>query len=360
MRVNVVQRKDTGQFRVKMRAKDEAGTWVTKWVKGAFLSRQEAEACKAQLEASAARGNVTTLDRSSVAGYVEEWLGTRQAMGQIEASSAYSYRTMLKRVLDHLGDLPLATLTGRDIQAAYTKMMVAVSPQSASLAHRIFQCAIRDAVKTGRLLADPFLRVEPPRAKKVRKKTTLTAEQVAAFVEAHRGTQLGLLIELLAVSGMRVGEACALQWQDFDWAKQRVSIERNLALLPNNGSYVKAPKTEAGMRVVALPPDTVARLREVEGKATDTVFPSPYPRFWTRTITRALAAAGMGQFSTHDLRHAHATFLLRHANPKAVSKRLGHSDVKITLNTYAHVFEEDDDALGGLAGGLVGQKGEAT
>lgn len=359
MKVNVVQRKDTGQYRVKMRAKDEQGTWVTKWVRGSFHTRLEAEACKSQLEANAAKGNVTTLDRSTVSGYVEEWLTTRQQMGAIEASSAMSYRTQLKRVLNHIGQLPLATLTSKDIQAAYSKMMVLVSPHSASLAHRIFQCAIRDAVKSGRLLADPFIRVEPPRAKKVRKKTTLSTEQVMALGEAHRGTQLGMLIELLSVSGMRVGEAVALRWMDLDFTRQRVSIERNLALLPAGGSYIKAPKTEAGHRTIALPPDTMTRLRHWRGTATDDalVFPSSYPRYWTRAVTRAMAAAGLGQFSTHDLRHAHATFLLRHANPKAVSKRLGHSDVKITLNTYAHVFEEDDDALGGLAGGLVGQKG---
>lgn len=358
MHVNVVQRKDNGKFRVKVRTRNETtGTWATRWVPGSFFTRQEAEACKRNVEANAAVGAGEHLDRSTVAGYVEEWLTIRQQMGKIEASSAFSYRTMLKRVTDHIGDLPLATLSSKDIQAAYARMMAQVSPQSASLTHRIFQRAIRDAIKGGRLLADPFTRVEPPRAKPVRKKTTLTAEQVNDFVLAHRGTHLGLLIELLAVSGMRVGEAVALRWGDIDFDRNRVNIERNLALSGSGTGYFKAPKTEAGARTIALPPTTVAALQGWRGGADAgaLVFPSPEPRHWTRAVIRALQRAGLGQFSTHDLRHAHATFLLKQVpNPKLVSKRLGHSDVKITLNTYAHVFEGDDEELGGLAAGLIG------
>lgn len=354
MRVNVVHRKETGQYRVKITAKDETGRWITRWVKGGFPTEQHARAKKAEIEANAARGNIDTLDSASVGVYVQEWLDLRLAMGQIEASSHWTYQTALKRVLPHLGHLPLATLTGQDIQAAYAKITATKGRSAAAGAHVVFQNAIRDAVKAGRLLADPFTRVEPPRKPKTRKSTTLTMDEVHAFVAHHAGSPMGTLIELLAVSGLRVGEACALQWRDLDFATNKLRVERNIGALKNGKSYVKTPKTQSGFRTVSIPPETMARLKLKLGKPSEFVFGTTAPRTWSRRLTKAMRQNGLEAFTTHDLRHAHATFLLKHTpNPKIVSKRLGHSDVKITLAVYAHVFEGDDEELGSLAAHLL-------
>lgn len=354
MRVHVVRRGDTGTYRVKLRAKDETGRWITRWEKGSYRTEQEAIARKQELERNAATGNITTLDGSTVAGYLQDWLDLRLSMGKIEASTHWSYRVLFKRINRFLGDRALATLSSKEIQAAYGKMVAEYGASAAHGTHVIFKVAIMDAVRSGRLLADPFVRVEPPRAKKVRKQTTLTAEQVADFVALHKGTELGRLIELLAVSGMRVGEACALQWRDFDFTRNTIHIQRNLATLENGTVYVKSPKTEAGVRVVSIAPETMAVFQPHAGKPNSFVFGGKQSRLWAKRIIDAMARAGLGQFTTHDLRHAHATFLLKQVpNPKLVSKRLGHSDVKITLGIYAHVMDGDDEELAGLAAGLV-------
>lgn len=354
MRVNVVKRKETGQYRVKMTAKDETGRWVTRWVKGGFPTEQQALAKKVEIEANALRGNIETLDSSSVAAYVHEWLNLRLSMGQIEASSHWTYQTALKRVLNVIGHLPLATLTAQDIQTAYTKITATKGRSAAAGAHVVFQQAIKAAVKSGRLLADPFPRVEPPRKPKTNKATTLSMDEVHAFLAEHQGTPLGDLMEILSVSGLRVGEACALQWRDFDFARNKIRVERNIGMLKNGKCYVKAPKTQSGFRTVSIPPETMAKFKAKAGKPSDFVFGTTAPRTWSRRLIKLMKRAGLEQFTTHDLRHAHATFLLKHTpNPKIVSKRLGHSDVKITLAVYAHVFEGDDEELGTLAANLL-------
>lgn len=354
MRVNVVKRRETGQYRVKITAKDNSGRWVTRWLKGGFPTEQQALAKKAEVEANAARGNIETLDSSSVAAYVQEWLDMRLAMGKIEASSHWTYQTNLKRVLRLLGHLPLATLSGADIQAAYSKILATKGLSALAGAHRVFQQAIKAAVKQGRLLADPFLRVEPPRTPKRHKATTLKMDEVHAFLAQQQGTMLGNLIELLSVSGLRVGEACALQWRDFDFAANKLRVERGMGTLRNGAFYLKSPKTASGFRTITLPQETVTKFKALAGKPGEFVFGPTASRTWSRRIIKEMKRFGLEQFTTHDLRHAHATFLLKHTpNPKIVSRRLGHSDVKITLAVYSHVFEGDDEELGALSGHLL-------
>lgn len=355
MRVNVVRRGDTGLYRVKVTAKDpNTGRSAVQWIRGSFASKHEAEMHKATLEANAQRKNITALDRSSVAGFCEEWNDLRHAMGKIEASTHGSYRVLLRRVLTFIGDLPLATLTAADVQTAYNKMVLQYGRSAAANAHIIFKMALKDAHKTGRLLADPFDRVEPPRGKKVRKQTTLSAEQVADLVALHEGTEMGLMLELLATSGLRIGEATALQWQDFDFAKNTIHVSRSLGCMAGNKLYLKTPKSEAGVRTISIAPETMARFQSIARTGSEFVFSEPDPRSWGRRVIYAMGRAGLGQFTTHDLRHAHATFLLKQVpNPKLVSKRLGHSDVRITLGIYAHVMEGDDDELAELATGLI-------
>jgi len=70
------------------------------------------------------------------------------------------------------------------------------------------------------------------------------------------------------------------------------------------------------------------------------------PEWVTKAADRRFPTIGLGEFTFHDLRHAHATYLLQQRLPlKAISQRLGHSDVRITLGTYAHVMPGDDESL---------------
>ena len=62
------------------------------------------------------------------------------------------------------------------------------------------------------------------------------------------------------------------------------------------------------------------------------------PNGWTGTFDRHVKAAGLPRIRLHDLRHTHATLLLKaNVSPKVVSERLGHASVGFTLDTYAHV-----------------------
>ncbi len=134
------------------------------------------------------------------------------------------------------------------------------------------------------------------------------------------------------------------------------------------GLGFKQPKTARSRRTVALPPLIVEELKRhrteqaqhrlMIGPAFEDhglVFPEPDGRPWApNKLSSAFAAlmrrAGIKGLRFHDLRHSHATQLLKQGiHPKVVSERLGHATVAITLDTYSHVLpgmqEETDESI---------------
>jgi len=222
--------------------------------------------------------------------------------------------------------------------------------------HAILHRALKDAVRWGRLSRNPIDAADPPRVNgSARELKTWTAEQLAAFLAATRDDRLHALWHLLALTGMRRGEALGLQWDDIDLEAASLSVRR--ALIPNGREVVTSePKTARGRRVIALDPGTVAVLkgqaaRQLEEQAhakswseTGLIFtredgealhPEVVSRFFRQAVKRALLPA----IRLHDLRHTHATLALRAGiHPKVLSERLGHASISITLDTYSHAI----------------------
>jgi hypothetical protein len=142
-----------------------------------------------------------------------------------------------------------------------------------------------------------------------------------------------------------------VQRQDIDLTSGTVTIKRQVAMT-GSIAHVSPVKTEKAARTITLPATLLAEMRERLGtaKPTDWVFPNQHGRFrnpheLSKEIRDRFDAIGLA-FSLHDLRHAHATFLLARKEPvKAVSERLGHSNVAITLAIYTHVMPGDDARL---------------
>ena len=120
------------------------------------------------------------------------------------------------------------------------------------------------------------------------------------------------------------------------------------------------PKTERGMRTIHLSRDTVAVLREWRAlqeeerkragdawEETGYVFTNPlglpiHPETLNRVLRRVCDRAGLPRIRVHDLRHTHATLLLRRGVPvEVVSEKLGHSTPAFTLTQYRHVLPEE-------------------
>lgn len=190
-----------------------------------------------------------------------------------------------------------------------------------------------------------------------------TEELKVFFAELERSEpyKYFALFRVLAFTGMRRGEALALTWEDIDFQKDTISVNKTLAKGLNNKTIVQAPKTSTGRRVVSVDAETLRILRRwkslqaFEQRALrrdappQLLFPGIDGGFMASVtpgavITRICKKTGLKRITTHGLRHTHCSILFEAgASLKEVQDRLGHSDIHTTMNIYAHVSEKRKD-----------------
>ena len=154
---------------------------------------------------------------------------------------------------------------------------------------------------------------------------------------------------LLFMTGMRIGEAAALQWSDIDFETGVLSINKNLYYKTMTDYKFVEPKTQAGIRDIVIDDDTIKELKEwkevqqkVLPKCNFVLSYNGTPTSKT-TLPRALEKlanlAGVHRIKIHALRHSHASLLISMGeNPLIIKDRLGHEKIQTTLGTYGHLY----------------------
>lgn len=165
----------------------------------------------------------------------------------------------------------------------------------------------------------------------------------------------GLIIRFLYWSGLRIGEALALSYNDFNNDFSEVHVTKTLTRKVVDGGYkITKPKTKNAVRFVTLEGGNIAKkLQEQYKLAKDSdgfnmknfVFGNAKPIGTTqvaRVLNKAVEDAGIDKhIRIHDLRHSHASLLIAEGvDPAILSARMGHADISTTFNVYVHLFEQ--------------------
>jgi integrase len=332
--------------------------------KAGFKTRREVQAAMSKVLVAVEERSYVTPTKLTVREYLQkEWLPAIEAT--IRPTTYRSYVQHVEcHICPHIGSVKLEKLSGATINSLYAKLAqsgkrdgkTGLSALSIRHVHAVLHRALKDAVRWGRLTRNPIEAADPPRvAGSGHEMKTWSGAQLATFLEVTQDDRLHGLWHLLAMTGMRRGEALGLQWEDVDLEAGRLSVRR--ALIPNGKTVVVSePKTARGRRVVALDPGTVEVLkaqaaRQLEEQAqarswsdSGLVFAkedgeAPHPEIVSRFFRQAVKRALLPEIRLHDLRHTHATLALRAGiHPRVVSERLGHATVSITLDTYSHAI----------------------
>ena len=185
-------------------------------------------------------------------------------------------------------------------------------------------------------------------------------EYSAAEAERTNNLLWHTLFRLLAFSGIRKGEALALTWNDLDFVSESVTINKTLTRGLENRLIIQAPKTASGKRSIALDPITLAMLNTWRKRQAmdilkpgfntmsceQLIFPNTKNEFMCPTkpdkkLSRIIEQNDLKRITIHGFRHTHCSLLFEAgASIKEVQDRLGHSDIKVTMNIYAHVTEK--------------------
>lgn len=342
------------------------GRWeVRLWVGDRRVSRYAPDRAAAvalltRLRGEHLAGRLAPPTRLTLGDFLAEWLHAHGP--NLRPSTLESYRQLIAHVAP-LQRLSLTRLEARHLAALYAqKRREGLSAGRVRKLHAVLRAALGDAVRWGLVGRNVAAEVAPPSARGEpvpQIEAPWTLAEVRAFVAACAGADRPTtrLLAFLLLTGMRVGEALALRWSDIDGITGTVTITKSLTHV--GGKPIEGPpKSAAGVRVIALPPQALALVARQRRWQAERLARTPLPEervFATATgsvplrqnVRRSLhalcARAGLPAIRVHDLRKLHASLLAAGgADIKTVQRRLGHSSVQLTLNLYTKAFIESD------------------
>lgn len=354
------------QGSVYERKKDGVGTGI--WIAAVTLdpkhrrtrtahSRTEAERYLKQLIEELRHGGLTVAGDMQLGGYLQDWMENVKRR-QVSAHTYANMQSRIRHISREIGTIRLCDLKMLHIERCYSRLPL--GPNSVSHIHVHLKEALEYAVDSDLIAKNPAKNIRAPTWEKI-ERPVLSGEQLFALLSAMESDGLYLfpLLLIIALTGLRHGEARALYWEDIDWEKSRLSVRHSIRRQPGEGEIVGPVKTRSSVRWVKLTAHAITALklqRQRQNicclKATawhdpkrQLIFTTEegkiiHPQRTLETLHRYLDRLGLPRIRVHDLRHGVATVLAQSgAQPNSIRQQLGHSSVKITFDLYAHVMD---------------------
>ena len=203
--------------------------------------------------------------------YLMEHIDRQEGNGSIEFSTAGNYRSLSKRLVRYLGDVPLKKITTEKVAKAERKMLddglarCVISDTHGHLRRELYR-----AVDEGIIAVNPIARMRPPRVEK-KDKNSLDAEtrrRVLGIIDDMVESRLTLAIRMGLSEGLRNSEVCGLKWEDLDFETGTLKVRH--AVVSSNGKVrEKVTKTPASRRDIPLDAELARRLKRWASRVFD-------------------------------------------------------------------------------------------
>lgn len=322
---------------VSVRGPDGRRKYITRWRKTKRLAELALDGLIGQVEAGADTG----ADARPLDEWLEGWL--RDVKPTVRASTWTSYEGHVRlHISPLLGGIQLGRLRPSDVRRLIAdRLQAGASPATVRRIVTTLQMALNVAVRDRVLQHSAVTGVRLPKVERLPIEP-LTPDRAGQILDAVAGNPYEALYVLLLGSGMRVGEATALDWRDVDLDSHTVRI--------------RSGKTRASVRTVPIPAFVADALRAHRARSPIVGQAEPVFRgqrkgerlrvdYVTKHFPELLERAGLPRMRAHDLRHGTATLLLAQGVPmRVISEQLGHANPAITANVYAHVIEASQRA----------------
>lgn len=367
---------------------DKGGKWVYQYNEGGkrktkrFQRKADAKLfIDSQSSVASIYPGPTLVPQPSLSGItVEKWMKTwleTYARPTIKLSTYASYEQYIRgHIVPQIGHLPMGSLKPVDMQNFFNDratrghqleekgLSVKTLTNLRNMMHLAFEQAVREGYVTRNIVEDVRLPKMPKREMRVLDRK----EQERIIISAQLAPEPSAFGVVFAMfTGLRLGEICALKWENVDMEKRLIRVQATRNRLPNFDDSIEAatsvitqdsPKTDCSRRTVPLMTrlyNDLVKYREVQMEimrqypgynAEGYVFCQenglPYePRTYMDVFQRCVKRAAIPRANFHCLRHTYATRALEQGMDVAtLAKLMGHSDPSVTLKKYAHALPE--------------------
>jgi len=297
-----------------------------------------------------------------LADYMLNWL-EKYKKGKIRPSSFERYQFCLQLLCkDDLAHMDIRSIRLEDIQE-YINRLEDMSASTIKKQKLLLSQVLEHAMLAEVIQRNPVQGVQlPPQSHNTKVVYPYEKDEqetlATAFTEENNGRlhlRYGWGCVLILETGLRAGEALALEWSDIDEEKRALKVTKNLVRVDGKNLVQRTTKTESGRRTIPLNGRAMEAVLHLKAQAVPGcpyVFATQTGRHLSyrnllATMETACEAAGVEHRGLHALRHSFASNLYaRGVEVKIISKLLGHASVEITYNRYIHFFEGDiDDTL---------------
>lgn len=356
----------TYYFRANLGYDAVTGKQIQKYRSG-FSTKKEARAEYSKLILAAEEGLAMEKKQPSFKQFIEEiylpWYKTqvkestyKNRLNTIEKHFKFFYRKKVNEIE------PI------HVQTWQLKLAKDYSPNYVRIIQGMLSLAFDRAIILGLAKKNPARMVGNIKSKKVKVDFWTLEEFQKVISLLYKGDYyehyLFICFWLLFTTGLRIGEAAALQWEDIDFESGIISVTKTLYYKSMNEYTFVDPKTSASIRTVVIDKDTIRELKdwmEVQKKVLkDCNFVLSYSGIPTskhalpRALEKLAGLAGVHRIKIHALRHSHVALLISMGvNPLIVKDRLGHEKIQTTLGTYGHLYPNSNFEVAKMLGGII-------
>ena len=344
-----------GRYRAKITVgRDAGGNPIVKYVSG--RTKRELEAAKEELKKRYV-GGVEVQRDVTFGEYAKEWYEIYKKPN-ISYSSQKTYESIFNgHILPELGERRMQAITANDLQTLLNKKH-GLGLSTIGIIKSIIANVFVKAYAQGIIDRDPSAGLTRPAAKKKDSRRALTDAETKAVLKVADKHPDGMILKVLYYTGMRLGEACGLQWQDVDFKSRTISVRRDVDF---KAGCIGDVKTKYSIRDIPMPPKLFEALFPLRGLGGAFVLPAPGGEHWRNTpLSRAwleLMAAVYAEddsiesreteegrasvLTAHYFRHNYATVLYYAGVDVLTAQRyLGHAKAQTTIDIYTHLNEE--------------------
>lgn len=303
--------------------------------------------------------------------FFKDWLYDVKFIG-LKPKTKMLYDSVFRNYIknNEIYNIKLKSLKAIDVQKYFNKLYQNdVSNSLLSIINKLIAPCVRYAYNNAYIIKD-FSKMYsiPKKSEKNEKKVKpFTIKEQKIFLKTIEGHKYEVLFLVALYTGLREGEILALTWNDIDFIKNTVTVNKTVSRVVDvtkegrGKEYVKVgtPKTAKGNRVVPLPNNLVKRLKQyklfkkeesfkigIQFKESNNLFTTRNGSIISvpnlhRSFKEILFKADLEDKKFHDLRHTYATRLFELGeSAKTVQELLGHSSISMTLDIYTHVLKE--------------------
>jgi len=289
--------------------------------------------------------------------YLMDWLEETEHKVKPATQSSYQ-RIIHQHILPALGGKNLKNITAQDVQRFVNQLKAGdLSAGSIRCIFRVLSAVMGKAAETGAMATDVCKRIVLPPLEH-EKVQVLSRPEQEVLENAAWTDKNGICVLLALYTGMRLGEICALRWEDINLERRVIHVRQTAQRLPLQDGKTKTaihlgtPKSRTSQRMIPLSNSmaeylSAYRPESENGYVLTQSAKMAEPRVCQYRFHALLDRAGLRRINFHTLRHTFATRCMElHMDITTLSQLLGHCSVKLTLDTYTDsVWEHKAEAI---------------